>query len=346
MNLAKNRRDYGIDILKIILIIMIVSHHSIVHGMSMVNLKTNSAHDLDFSLFILNSLFIIGVNAFYLISGYFHIKINIRKIVLLYIKAVLYSLLISIAFVIIDKNIISLHLLFNIFFPLKEYWFIAVYIAIVILSPFLNAMLENLSHKAQFSLVFVLIIISTIYGFCFNMVGIGDGYTLIQGIIMYIIGFVCSENKVIIEKSFSKIKSFLMYIVLSTFLFIIAYYLYLVGAQTKVWKLFSYHNPIIILSSFFFFFSFVSNERINNSNLIRFSKLSRYSLDVYLITDHYLLKQYIFIPLIYVINKTSQIAIFILVPLYSILLVILCLIILNIIQFLNSIILRIISNKH
>lgn len=79
------KRDSSIELLRLFLMLMIIIHHSIVHGMGLRGLVLENALPMHFTASekpvatIINCFCICAVNCFVLISGYFSIKTTIKK---------------------------------------------------------------------------------------------------------------------------------------------------------------------------------------------------------------------------------------------------------------------------
>ena len=76
-------RNSNIELLRIVAMLFIISHHFLVHGM---NIWQDSSWD-NLTLLSLDSLFFIGVNVFVLISGYYTIRFDWKKLLRLYLLA-------------------------------------------------------------------------------------------------------------------------------------------------------------------------------------------------------------------------------------------------------------------
>ena len=62
----KLERNNNIDLFRLGLMVMILSHHAIVHGSGMVNIKSGESQtSYNLVLFIVNSFFVIPVNCFF-----------------------------------------------------------------------------------------------------------------------------------------------------------------------------------------------------------------------------------------------------------------------------------------
>ncbi len=84
--------DFGVEILRLLLMIFVVAHHVIVHGFGFSSLKDGTWDgDSTYIFALMNSFLVVAVNIFFLISGYFGVKRNMKKVGTLHIQAMLYA---------------------------------------------------------------------------------------------------------------------------------------------------------------------------------------------------------------------------------------------------------------
>lgn len=174
-------RESNLELLRIVSMLMIVFHHYIMHGI-ILPCEGNPAlsQAVNYSGFeaILKSVNFggtFGINCFVLISGYFMIKqaTHIRKLFILWGQVVFYTVVLF--FVTIyacdayreSLPTIGFSSVFALFFPLffGKYWFITTYVALCILSPYLNLLLTRLSEK-DFRKVLVVLLLASLYFQC------------------------------------------------------------------------------------------------------------------------------------------------------------------------------------
>ena len=146
-NVQVKERDINIELLRVIAMFMIVAIHAIGHS------GLYLSHDLSVYnkvlIRFLDSLVTVGSSLFILISGYYMIgkKLNLKKILNLWGKTILYSVAIYIIFLLLDKKVYT----FETIFPVltEKYWFITAYITLYFLAPIINIGLNKLT-KNQF----------------------------------------------------------------------------------------------------------------------------------------------------------------------------------------------------
>lgn len=324
--MQKKTRDYSGDFLRILLIIMIIVHHALVHGLGLNELKSGiNIIKLPPYYFLLNSFCVMAVNAFFFVSGFYGINRNFKKILKLYAMCVWYAFIWNLVSL-ITGNEFSLYNMINVVFPIRDYWFMAVYFIIALLAPYIEIMYKHLKNKQRIFVILVLTSVNIIYGFVFNFVGVGDGYTLFQGFNLYIVGLFCSYNTEFFVK---KRKLFGLLVISCAFLeFAMTYFTYQKGMLNRAWHLFAYNNPIVIIMAVSFCVLFFNRGWKENRVTAIITKISTCSLAAYLMTDNMYAKKIVFNPLIKILylNKSSIISVFEILV-YSVILVIICVII-------------------
>lgn len=157
--MKKNERLLNFDVLRCFSMLMIVYIHFFTHGEKYANVEAETCSHLSDFLGLINyvvsqlldTISTTAVNLFVFITGYFMIECHtfrIGKLIRLWMPVVFYSVVItSISFV---GGQIGIHELLKSFLPIKsnEYWFVTVYFALVLLSPFLAKIANDLSRKS------------------------------------------------------------------------------------------------------------------------------------------------------------------------------------------------------
>ena len=137
----------------------------------------------------------LGVNVFVLISGYFLVQkaFNLQRILRLWLEVLFYSVLFSALGWILGKEPLNARSVFVALFPVlnNRYWFIAPYLGMVLLAPFLSKTALALTQKQYQWLLVVLVCICCTFtlGFPYgNIMGAGNGYSLLWFICLFFWG--------------------------------------------------------------------------------------------------------------------------------------------------------------
>ena len=129
--------------------LLIISHHIFVHG---------GGNNIDFSAGInryigqcFNFAGCLGVDIFFILSGYFMVsgKFRLKKFLKLNFAAMFYSVLALLLVIFVWHGKQDINAVFKAVFPayLNNYWFIAIYAVIYVLSPFFNKLINQLDKK-------------------------------------------------------------------------------------------------------------------------------------------------------------------------------------------------------
>lgn len=272
-------RNSSFELLRLILMFMIIVHHSIVHGLGLINYGDANSnyyfYDTELPILcIINSFCICAVNCFVLISGYFSIKISAIKFFKLIFTLLFYTILLNSLPALISGNyklaISSLLIMSH-----SPYWFVIDYIFLMAFAPLFNNLFKSTNRKYVIFLIFSMLIISCYFGFIWSHRANDDGYTLFQFFLMYCIGRYISINNISLRSS----KAAFSYILLSLVIGILMCLLYLIGYSTYAWRLTWYNNPLLITSSICLFLLF-KNINIHNRLI---NRLALSSFAIYLV---------------------------------------------------------------
>jgi len=266
--------------LRIVIMFFITMHHFLAHGLNSVGYFNATINIVD--LFF-NSFFIIGVNCFILISGFYGIKPKLKNTVYLYLTCVFYLVSFTVLNNIINKDFIFKNLS-NSFLPFSHspYWFIRTYFYLFLLSPLLNHAVEHIKRK-DFNIIIALFSVIIFYfGYLWQDTIDKNGYNLINFLYLYLLGRYI--KKYVIDMHINKKVYLYSYICFSLLLFLSAFIIHTFSFDYKLIStyVFSYNNPLTILASvaFFLYFSTLSlkNECIN--------KVAVSTLAIYLIQEN------------------------------------------------------------
>ncbi|MDF2865671.1 MAG: hypothetical protein K0R72_483 [Clostridia bacterium] len=289
----ETKRNIGLDLLRIISMLMIVMLHYLGKGGA---LSTAYGTSTNYLSWIIEAFCIVAVNCYVYITGYFLVNSNfkIKKILKLWGQVLFYSL--SIYFVLLFTNLIDFNIKEMIvsFMPIitKQYWFITVYILLYILSPFLNVMIKNLSKKQFKSLIFILVFVFCICTTLLDPKYILDsttGYGIIWFICLYFIGaYIRLHHNKDDKKNIYNLLIYFVITVMVIFSRLIITYIFQRYNFNIIDELrFYQYNSISIFISSLFLFIYFKNLNITNNIFKGFIlKIAPLTLGVYLIHDH------------------------------------------------------------
>ncbi|MDE7440332.1 MAG: acyltransferase, partial [Clostridia bacterium] len=239
-----------------------------------------------------NNIFIIGVNLFFLLSGYFKINFRPSKVLLLIFKVYFYwlvSQLLAFAIGIYEPQSVSDFLL-TFIIAISKYWFIVVYILLCITAPLLNSFAQSLSKAGVKYFISVSLAFFVFGGFVADIFypyfGTGEGFLPLWAWIVYLYG-----RFIKIYWEDIKLKTrylFLIWAAATLLNFASLQLIYFVYGNGKmVFHFFAYNNPFIVLASVSLFTAFA---RMNiNSNKRGISVVAGHTLAVYLLHSNNML---------------------------------------------------------
>jgi len=262
-----NQRNIGLDFLRLLAMFMVV----LIHVNNFGGLLQNKFFSIDFlPIYLFESLGIVAVNCFVLISGFFLIKqdFRLKKLVALITEITFYTLLLFTIAVII-KTPMDLKIIIKGLFKilLGRNWFITCYIMLYILFPFINKFIHSLSLKQKHIFAIITVLLFCMWTFVpqVNQKSTCNGYTILWLLVLYYFGgyirivFVEGECK----NLFNKISRFsgYGYIICSLITLALCILLNLVGRN--VWYALAYNKIFVFFSAIcLFIFMYKTNIKI------------------------------------------------------------------------------------
>lgn len=266
------QRNSNIELLRFILMFAICLWHLFVHGFGIKDIGNSTR--INYQYLITCSILVPTVNCFMLISGYYGIKFNIKKMLNLIIQASFYFWLCTIFVFIIQKNI-NPQRFFHIFpIATKTWWFLTEYFTIFMITPIINKGLSSLT-KQQF--IFILGTLFFINSFGEYLMRASLGSNFISLLILYLTGRFLYLHKVTITRNTSIFIWTGSTIILASS----------VCASTLIhpqitWLLFSYNNPLIIIQAIAILYFCLS---FPEKHFQPFIKLGSHCFAIYLLTE-------------------------------------------------------------
>ena len=290
-------RNPYVDFFRIVLMLMIVIHHSIVHGLGLVNLRDNLPADVSGVVLSLNAFVVVAVNCFFWISGFYKIQFRWKKFIDLLLEVVFYVIVTNIIVMVVGHEFIEVgtFIKHTIGF-IGSYWFMAVYFALYILSPYLNRLIENITWKEAYMLALILLGVNTLYGFFKDWANIGTGYSLAQAIYIYLIGRVCYVWYDKINDNLKQWQSLGIYFVCGIAIAIAVIFLCDMGVYALAWRMYAYNNPLVVIAAVNLCMYIVKIER-PAGGITSVAKCSPYALAIYLLSDYPSIRGIVFTPL-------------------------------------------------
>lgn len=197
MNTIKNSslktRNYGIDLLRIISMLMIVYLHILGKGGVLTN-TTIFTFKYEFA-WLLEILCFGAVNCFVLITGYVYYgkETKYYRLFTIWAEVLFYSIIITLIFLCLMPDEITLNQIWQSCLPsyYNLYWFFSAYVGMYLFSPFINLGLNNFNKKQDIIAIGTLVIIFSFLPTIFNQefaFSLNNGYSVIWLMVLYYIG--------------------------------------------------------------------------------------------------------------------------------------------------------------
>lgn len=159
------RRNYGIDLLRIVAMYMIVLNHCLLLGGVITKATQIGIGSINYDIsWLLDTLCYCAVNCYALISGYVGVKskFKLQNIIKLWFQVVFYSVVLNIIIWVTIPNVpINKGLLIQMLMPIsfERYWYFSAYFILFAFMPFLNLLLNNLDKSMATKLLITLILV-------------------------------------------------------------------------------------------------------------------------------------------------------------------------------------------
>lgn len=290
------RRNYGIDLLRVLSMCGIVGLHVFGQNTILQNLNHNTiSYVLAYSIYI---LIFSSVNIFAMISGYLYVKkenINKKNIINLLLIVLFYSILITLIF--FGFNLYNVRILgyvgiIDSIFPFLagRYWYILSYILLFIMIPYINIIIKSLQKEQLKKLLLILFLLFSILPTIFQIdfFKLENGYSPFWLMYCYSLGAYFKLYSIDLRK-IDCIKIILLNILielLSNFI------IWKFNPNYNIQALLSYVSPFIIINSLCLL-SIFTNIKVSNKCIIKIlSILSSCAFGVYIIHCHILIIDY------------------------------------------------------
>lgn len=266
------KRESNYELLRIILMIMVLILHYLAGSIGGALNFTEKGTINYYIIHYIESLCIIAVNVFIIITGYFMVSknsIKISKVVKLINIIVFYGVIIFFLSLMIGKAKIDFNGLNQFLKTITDSWFITIYCILYLLIPFINKLINSISKKNYKILFAILIFFFSIWPSVWSKITVSDaGYGIINFFILYLIG---AYIKLYLKDIYVRDKAIVVFI-LSTFIVTICSLV-----ADRAWHYNFIFNMIGAVALFLIF----KDIKIKHNRVI--NKLAGYTFAVYII---------------------------------------------------------------
>ena len=194
--------NYGIDLFKIVSMIMIITGHILGHGGILQSSLDSTSYYVIWGIEI---IIVCGVNCFAMISGFVGYrekkKIHYSRYFELWIQVFFYSVGITLLMRCLGKNI-GLRQCISSFLPVtfNQYWYFSAYTGVFLLMPFLNCIVEKMDKETIKKSVLLCALAFSVYASFSSRWGdpfkLNNGYSIVWLSFAYLIGAMIKKYKV------------------------------------------------------------------------------------------------------------------------------------------------------
>ena len=280
----KTNRKYGLDLLRILSMMLITVIHFIAYTGVVEGVKLSDLNKI--VLDVLYSLTTIGVNSFIMITGYFQSekKLSYKKVFGLWINVVIVSAILLLVMLIMKEPISRMQVL-KTFFPIAtmHYWFLVQYIILMIASPLLNLLISFMTKRNHlYVCIFGFLIISVYYAmnpFVTEIVYLGNQRGILWFFYMYLVAAYIRKYDVFVKKGILISSTIFLLLIMSALRFCG----YEILGQSKLLENYAV-LPFLLTICIFLIFKRINVSGRYKRNFI--SALSACSFYVYIIQEH------------------------------------------------------------
>lgn len=182
----------GMDLLRIICMLMVISLHFFYHG-GLINNALVPGHPNWFLGNIIFTSCYVAVNCFVLLSGYFQCtsRFKLKRVVSVWVQALFCSVVLYVVAAIYCGDLSILGVIKSAFVAITDqYWFVTAYLLMYIVSPFLNCMIAAMGKRMHFLCCCVLLGIFSVahnLAYIYDFGDVDGGYTFLWFCILYIV---------------------------------------------------------------------------------------------------------------------------------------------------------------
>lgn len=247
---------FGIEILRIIAMIMIVSLHTLGQGGILASAVINTPH-YHFA-WILEIVCFCAVNIYALISGFVlsEKQFRLSRLINLWFTVAFYTTAITLSMIFTKSPPLNSNIILNALFPISrvQYWYLSAYFGVILFSPFLNIAIKKISTESLKKIfipgVLFLSILPTL--FSSDPLFTHVGYSAIWLCVLYIVGGLIKRFE--IHTRFSKKILFTLFISMAVITYISKIVLIYAtktffNIENECNVLITYISPTIIISS-------------------------------------------------------------------------------------------------
>lgn len=257
---TRKERDSNLELLRCIAMLLVVLVHTGFLSLGLPTQEETFHSPISvFMRFLTQSVSVVCVNVFILLSGWYGIRFDLKRLGKFLFQVLFFSILIYSCLVVIHPNVYLNTRSLSMVFMLngEDYWFVKSYVLLYLFAPMLNAFIENRdNHKIAKYVLAIFLLFQTIFSWlsirgAFELEG---GYSALSFmglylLIRYLRCYGCEPSKYSFKQYIS---SFCGIVLLNALL---AFFL----ARMNIivfGRIFTYTNPLVICQSLLLIYGF------------------------------------------------------------------------------------------
>lgn len=279
------KRNASVDLLRYILMLFVIIIHVMEHGLGIGNMQAESYEVTQYTpmMILLLGFSVVAVDCFFMISGYFHSKFKIRKLIEYVVMGTFYAtFMYMVSRFILGQPILIKSVLQRLLRGYNAYWFLNVWLVLFIFADYINALFNTLDDEQLKKFVAIYTVLNFYFGFLLDMNFYGSAFSVIPMFYCYTLGYAIKRFEEKIRKHKYYYGAF--YIVASSLSVLISLVLLKTGHQALAHRvIMDYRAPLIVFAAACLFMSFlielrIENKRLTNAVIKWGGKYSRYTL--------------------------------------------------------------------
>lgn len=244
------QRKSNIELLRIIAMFLVLVVHADYFSLGAPTSRDIALSPIpSFMRIFMESMSIVCVNVFVMLSGWFSIRPKFKSISNFCFQCFFFLFSIYAVFIVFGLAELNLKGIAGCFCLINWNWFIKAYVLLYIISPILNAFIDNTDKKTYQMVMLFFFIFQSLYGWLTNAVDFYlNGYTPFSFIGLYLIArymhlYPCKFNQ--LPKNYY----ILGYIGITIIMALFCFWDTMDGASRFTNIMFTYYNPLVIISS-------------------------------------------------------------------------------------------------
>lgn len=296
----RKNRNATIELLRIVAMLMIICLHGLDKG-KLLNMYFGSGNAAFMGSWLLESVCIVGLNMYMMISGYYMIESKLRpgRLLEIVLTVLYYSVGILGVFLLLSKALglfelsVTLNDIFKCVLPLhmETYWFCTAFVIFYLFLPVLKTGVKSMSRKALLTVIAMLIIFETAFKSVFPVLfEIDDkGYSALWFITLFLIAAYIRLYGIRLLNT--SLKGMILYIVSVIMIFAeeiaLQFIINRFGRLELMERIsYDYNHVFVLLASLGLFTAFINAGEIKGKVAGVIGILSAGSFGVYLIHEH------------------------------------------------------------